>query len=66
MTIVSRRCRVCGQDSSVEVEPERFVAYRNGGLVQNVWPDRSIEWREQLISGTHPDCWDRLFGDLDD
>lgn len=66
MTIVSRRCRVCGQDSSVEVEPERFAAYRNGGLVQNVWPDRSIEWREQLISGTHPDCWDRLFGDLDD
>lgn len=66
MKIVSRRCRVCGEDSSVEVESERFAAYTNGGLVQNVWPDRSIEWREQLISGTHPDCWDRLFGDLDD
>jgi hypothetical protein len=35
----------------------------NGELIQYAFPTLSAGMREQIISGTHPDCWDAMFAD---
>jgi hypothetical protein len=35
--------------------------WREGELIQDVFPDMSVNDREMLITGTHPACWDKLF-----
>ena len=32
-------------------------------LAQQAFPELPTEIREQLISGTHPKCWDEMFSD---
>lgn len=60
---MDRTCPLCMADSSVEVDEQAFKQWTSGALVQTVWPNHSPEWRERVISGTHAECWDRLFGD---
>jgi hypothetical protein len=38
-----------------------------GYLIQDAFPDLDLESREQLISGTHSECWDKMMkGDEDE
>jgi len=37
--------------------------WREGENIQHAFPDMSAGDREVLISGTHPACWDKLFGE---
>lgn len=34
-----------------------------GEFIQDVFPELSVDEREIFISGTHPECWDRLYSD---
>jgi hypothetical protein len=56
------KCDVCKKDGSVEVSMVGLLTYNLGGLVQEAFPDMDKGLREQIISGTHPDCWDLRFG----
>ncbi len=58
----TRQCVVCGQHAVIELDPVKIARWKAGGLVQDVWPEQSDEWREMLITGTHPKCWTDLFG----
>ena len=62
------KCNVCKAEQSVLVDPDRWVAYMKGGLVQEVWPEASPAYREQIIgmrSGYHvcDPCWNPTFGE---
>lgn len=63
MEIVSRPCVVCGERTKFMVREDEAQAWWDGAYAQHVWPDWSAEKRELLISGTHPQCWDELFGE---
>lgn len=63
MKIKTRPCMKCGKASILEVKQEQFNRWRKGEHVQNVWPEWSSDERELLITGTHPECWKRMFGD---
>lgn len=39
----------------------QVIKYINGAHAQEAFPNMSIELREQIISGTHPKCWDEMF-----
>jgi hypothetical protein len=39
---------------------ERWQAGEN---IQSVFPDMSLADREIMISGTHPECWNKLFAE---
>jgi hypothetical protein len=56
------KCDVCKKDGSVDVTMQGLLTYNLGGLVQDAFPDMDKALREQIISGTHPDCWDLRFG----
>ena len=56
------QCIRCGKGGSVEVPMQGFLIRQLGGLIQDAYPDLDLALREQLISGTHPACWQELFG----
>ena len=40
-----------------------LMAWKSGQNIQRAFPEMPKERRELLISGTHSDCWDRLFAE---
>jgi hypothetical protein len=42
---------------------EGFLVRQLGGLIQEAYPNLDLGLREQMISGTHPDCWKQVYGE---
>lgn len=64
-------CTVCGKLSVVEIPVEKLSDVvrwraRKDRNIQEILPDLTADDRELLISGTHPACWDELFGKEED
>jgi len=60
-------CIRCRKTATFEVLEEQYTAVRNNDLlIQDIFPDWPAEKREQLITGTHPECWKKIFGEEDD
>lgn len=57
--LVTRESMFTGVKRTVNlpVTREQLFAWRDGGLVQDVFPNLSVDQREFLISGTTPDEW---------
>jgi len=56
-------CPVCGLRSEMTIPAGSLARWRAGEYVQDVFPDMHADDRELLVSGTHPACWDSLFGE---
>jgi hypothetical protein len=59
-------CTLCGKSDRIEVLRGDYDRWRAGAFVQVAFPEMPKERREQLISGTCPPCWERLFAYEDD
>ena len=60
-------CFHCKEFGEVSVDADGYYKWLGGYLIQNALPGLSLEVREQLISGTHPECWDKMMkGDEDE
>ena len=59
-------CMVCKKSTIVEMSRVQYELFIQGGRISEIFPDWSLEDRELLISGTHPNCWDELFGEDDE
>ena len=64
--IETRRCLHCGEHGYLELPTEGIAKYEGGAFVQDAFPDLDKALREQIISGTHPKCWDEMFAPLND
>lgn len=62
----TKPCMVCGRVSTLQVPAEGFIRWQNGDYIQTALPDLTVEEREMLMTGTHPDCWDTAFPDEED
>ena len=59
---VIRKCQECGKIIKIEMTDDQYNKYISGDdLIQNIFPELSPEIREMLISGTCPDCWNKIF-----
>jgi len=58
--IETRTCLVCGQDGRVEVPFKGYMDWQAGAFIQDAMPDVSAAEREQIITGTHGACWDKM------
>lgn len=56
-------CIVCGQSGEVQLTDREFQAWQDGASIQTAAPRLSEGEAELLITGTHPDCWDKMFED---
>jgi hypothetical protein len=45
---------------------ESLNKWKDGALIQDAFPEVDKETRELIISGTHPACWQKMFGDAED
>ncbi len=69
--VQTKTCIVCHKTGHVMLETGRWERYQAAQEdhslpsqhVQDVWPEMPAAEREQLITGTHPACWDELFAD---
>ena len=63
--VKTKTCTVCGQYEMWSLDRDSVMRWHEGENIQRVFPDMSAGDREILISGTHPACWDKLFGEDD-
>jgi hypothetical protein len=61
--VETQMCGMCGKNGAVEVPAVGFLQWNFGMLVQEAFPDLALDVREQLISGTHPECWKQMVGE---
>ena len=60
---IKKQCPYCGHFSDIIVKEEDYNRWKNGELIQVIWPDSTPDWREQLKTGIHSKCWDDIFPD---
>ena len=57
-------CLNCGIFVPVVLDGASYFNYFvRGNSVAECFPTLSLDQRELLISGTHPECWDALMGE---
>ncbi len=66
ITVQTPVCFHCRRAGFVQVLESDLEKYRNGMHAQEAFPEMPKELREQLISGTHPACWEEMFKDDED
>ena len=59
-------CVMCSKEGFVEVSSEGYMARKRGALIQEAFFDLDKSLREQIISGTHPQCWESMTAGLED
>lgn len=61
MIIETKPCPVCQRTSRMEVDGASYMRWVGGELIQIAFPSMSIDDRELMITGTHPECWKKIF-----
>jgi len=61
--VKTKPCVVCGNYELWSLDRGAVERWQAGELIQDAFPDMSINDREIMISGTHPECWNKLFGE---
>jgi hypothetical protein len=64
--VIVRDCMFCGQESRVKVPAQGLWDWEHGKFIQTAMPNLSADEREQVITGTHPACWDEHMKDPDE
>jgi hypothetical protein len=62
-TVTSPPCSLCQKTSEFALDAEKVKQWREGAFIQDVFPELTASQREQIISGTHPKCWEILFSE---
>ena len=58
----TRRCPVCHKTGSIMVDESELLQYLRGNYVRDSFKTMPVPLREQIITGTHPECWQAMFG----
>jgi len=66
--IVRRRSPLTGEvnDLDLPITLEQYQRWRDGDLIQRVFPDLTADQREFLKTGTYPGEWDVYFAKRED
>lgn len=54
-------CYVCSSYTELVLPLENYHRWRNKEYIQNAFPYLNPSQREIIVSGTHSDCFDKLF-----
>lgn len=57
VTRIGKKCHVTGEIYSIPILYVSFEIWRDGGIIQNVFSELSIDEREFLLSGYTPEEW---------
>ena len=66
-SFVQKKCIMCGDEVfflMTKYQYDQWIV--NKKYIQDVFPHVSKDIREWMISGTHPNCWDKLYQEPDE
>ena len=63
--VTTPACVLCGTPSVLTLGLSDIDKYRKGALIQDAFPYLSVDERETMISGTHAECWNKLYPEED-
>jgi len=66
MQLVCPSCIYCNNVEVIDVPEFAYQLYVTGTPVHEAFDFMSPAEREVIISGTHPNCWEELFGSLEE
>ena len=66
VTVKCRSCIKCDESANVDVPLDGYNEWKHGASVQVAFPGLDVDTRELLISGVHPECWEKMYGDDDE
>jgi hypothetical protein len=67
LDVITGICMVCGHAGIVKgVSESGYEKWKAGMFIQLALPSLSADEREQLLTGTHPSCWDAMMPDEDE
>jgi hypothetical protein len=62
----SNHCVHCGQSNMITIDEYDYFRWKiQSTYAQTVFPWLSPDQREVLISGTHPNCWNEAFVEIE-
>lgn len=59
--VETKQCVQCGKTTLVGVTREQYDKILQRLKVQEVFPEDTSDFRELIITGTHSECWDKIF-----
>jgi len=59
-------CKDCGNEFKFSVPDKGYEDWKAGKLIQEAMPGVNADFREMLISGICPVCWEKMFGNDDE
>ena len=66
-TLTTPWCLWCGLGGEATVPKHEAAAFRIGVLhIQDAMPTTPPPIREQILTGTHPACWDAMMAEQED
>ena len=60
--VETKPCFHCKEVGTVEIPSQELFDLNQGKLIQEALVSVPKELREQILTGTHPNCWIELFG----
>jgi len=55
-------CILCKKTSIIELDEDKYEKYMEGeSKIETIWPDKTADEREMIMTGTHPECWEKIF-----
>ena len=62
---LSKRSIISGKinEMDLDITEKQYFSWKNGDLVQNVFPHLNSEEREFIVSGITPQEWKEVFGE---
>ena len=60
----TKPCPFCEATDVLLLRLDELTAWMSGTQVQDAFPRLSANKREQILTGAHPDCWDRNVGGI--
>ena len=56
----------CSNHTIMHLETDAYESWINGTLIQDAFPELTVDQREFLITGICPECQDELYNFLED
>lgn len=67
MTVyATKRCSHCGKSGILSIDEDQLFEWLSGAPIQVAFKDMPAQFREQLMTGIHPECWETIFAGVDD
>ena len=64
---VIKKCMHCKCVTFFKITKEQYEGwFENRTYIEVLFPNLNPQMREMMISGTHPECWNEMFGECDE